>query len=678
MPVKARFALLSTLLVGSTASAQAMPKSQPSIWAGKPDVKAFEASENGHLAMAQAAIERLLAVHGLRSVENTVAPYDEATQHLDTAANLASLMQQTHPDSAFRDSATAMTTKVSGAQTSLSLNGGVYRALSTVDLSHADAATKYYVNRQLLLFRLAGVNQDEATRARLKELQDRLTDAQSQFDRNISDGEIVVKFDNPADLDGMPADYLVNHKPGPDGKIHISTNYPDFQPIMTFASRDETRRRMWEAFSNRAYPKNRDVLLTMLQLRYQIARLNGYPSWPEYDTAARMIRTGSAIPAFLNQVEGAVKPGAERELTLLLAEKRKHDPAATSIYTFESSHLRELVRRSRYNFDSQSIRAYLPYPEVKEGVLRTAAALFHVSFVQEKDAPGWAPDVETWDVVDGGKAIGRMYLDMHPRKGKYSHAEMAGVLDGVRGKQLPEAALVCNFPAPTDTDPGLMTVGDTTTFFHEFGHMMHHILGGNQQWAGVSGISMEQDFGEAPSQMLEEWMQSPQVLASFAKDYKTGKPIPEELVQRMNRASAFGRAISVGIQTMFSAVSYDLYKGDPATVNPESIVLADNERFTSEQTIPADAHLYASFGHLAGYSSAYYTYLWDKVIAEDFFQQFDHKNLLSGPTPMRYRRVVLEPGGSMSANDLVKNFLGRPQTIDAFKRWTSQEFEASP
>ncbi len=674
----ARACLLVGLCACLLARAQEMPKSQPPIWAGTPNVSAFEATENAHLAAAQASLDKLLAVSGPRTVENTVTAYDDAVRHLNSASNLSGLLQQVHPDSAFRDSATAMTTRVSAAVTALSLNRAVYRALSAIDLSHADAATKYYVQRQLLEFRLAGVDKDDATRARIQHLQDQLTDAQSHFDRNISDGEIVVDFDNSAELAGLPPDYLANHKPGPDGKIHISTSYPDFFPVLTFATDPKTTRRMWEAYDDRAYPRNRDVLLTMMKTRHEIANLNGYKSWPDYDTADRMIGSGPGIATFLDQVDTALRPTAQREYALLLAEKKKTDPSATEVYAFESFHLMELVRRSQYDFDSATVRPYLPYPEVKQGVFNTAAALFHVSFKQERNVPAWASDVETWDVIENSKVIGRMYLDMHPRKGKYSHAEMAPVLDGIRGRQLPEAALVCNFPAPTAEDPGLMDIGDATTFFHEFGHMMHHILGGNQPWAGIAGISMERDFTEAPSQMLEEWMHSPELLATFAKHYRTGKPIPVELVKRMNRADAFGRANEVQLQLLLSALSYDMYKGDPDTTDPDRVILPADERYSFYKMVPADAHMYASFTHLGGYSSAYYTYMWDKVIAEDFFQQFDQKNLLAGPTPMRYRRVVLEPGGSLSANDLVRNFLGRPQKIDAFQKWASQEFSGTP
>jgi len=319
MLARASLFSLCVLFTAFGATAQEMPKSQPAIWASKPDIPAFEATENAHLAAAQAAIDKLLAVKGPRTVENTLVPYDDAVCHIDSASYLSGIMQQVHPETAFRDSATAMTTKVSSAQTALSLNRDVYHALSSIDLAKADAATKYYVQRQLLEFRLAGVDKDDATRAQLRKLQDELTDAQSHFGRNIADGQIVVNFDSPAELDGLPADYIASHKPGPDGKIHITTDYPDLYPVLNYATNRETVRKMWVAYSSRAYPKNRDVLLAMMKTRYQIATLNGYKSWPDYDTADRMIATGPNIAAFIDQVDAALRPTAQREYALLLA-----------------------------------------------------------------------------------------------------------------------------------------------------------------------------------------------------------------------------------------------------------------------------------------------------------------------------------------------------------------------
>ena len=668
-----RFVVTGFLLWAVLAVAQEMPKSQPPLWSTKPDAAAFEKIENDKLAGAQRSIDALVAVKGARTVDNTLAAFDDATRQINAALYFASLMQQVNPDAAFRDRATEMTRKASAANTALSLNRDVYQALAGLDLSKADAPTQYYVKRQLLEFRLAGVDKDDATRAKLKQLNDQLTEEQSMFDRNISDGQKSIEVDNVSELDGLPQDYIDRHKPDKDGKIQITTDYPDALPAFKFAKSDSLRRRLFMAFDTRAYPKNLEVLEKMMQTRYEIAQLLGYDSWADYNAADKMIAKGGNIADFIKQVETSARPLMDREAAMLLAEKQKTDPGAKSVEEYEVSHLSELLRRAQYNFDSQSVRPYLPYANVKQGILDTAAKLFQVSFKQEPDVPAWDPAVETWDVIDHGKVIGRFYLDMHPRAGKYSHAEMAPVLDGIRGKQLPEAILVCNLPAPTASDPGLMEYGDVVTFFHEFGHLMHWILGGQQEWAGISGITMESDFVEAPSQMLEEWMHSPQVLASFARNYKTGEPIPADLVARMNRASAFGRGGWVAAQTSYTAISYDIYKGKPQGVDLDAVCHEDTRRYTPYMPLP-DTHMWASFGHLAGYSSAYYTYLWDKVIAEDFFMQFDHSNLLSGDAPMKYRHEVLEPGGSVSANTLVKDFLGRPQNMDAFQQWMGEEF----
>ncbi|HEV2699815.1 MAG TPA: M3 family metallopeptidase [Terriglobales bacterium] len=662
------------LALNCLAAAQATQ--QPTVWASKPDATAFEKIINERLSSADQVIQQLTSTKGSRTIDNTLAPFDEAVRQINSAAYFSMLMEQVHPEAAFRDRATEMLRKASAAQTALSLNRDVYKALSALDVSKSDAATRYYVQRQLLEFRLAGVDKDDATRDRLKKLNDDLTNEQATFERNISDDQKKVEVTDPKQLDGLPQDYIDRHKPGTDGKIYVTTNYPDALPALKFAKSDDLRRRVSLAFRTRAYPKNKDVLESMMKTRYEIATTLGYSSWADYNAADKMIKSGARIADFIEKVDAAAHPVAQREYQMLLAEKQKTDPSAKEVVDYENSYFNELVRRSQFNFDSQQVRPYLPFNEVRQGILDTAATLFHVKFSREENVPSWDPSIETWDVLDNGKIIGRFYLDMHPRPGKYTHAEMAPVLDGIRGKQLPEAILVCNFPQPTASDPGLMEYGDVVTFFHEFGHLMHWILGGQQQWAGISGITMESDFVEAPSQMLEEWMRSPQVLASFAHHYKTGEPIPAELVARMNRASAFGRANWVSDQNSYTAISYDIYKTKPENVDPDTVVEKDEKKYSPFALLPG-THMYAAFGHLAGYSSAYYTYLWDKVIAEDFFSQFDHSNLLAGPAPMRYRHTVLEPGGSMSANDLVRNFLGREQKMDALQKWMGEEFESA-
>ncbi|MFZ1009597.1 MAG: hypothetical protein WAN65_22345, partial [Candidatus Sulfotelmatobacter sp.] len=272
---RALFLCLPLLVILATAlSAQKITVPQPTIWASKPDVAAFEKIENDHLAAVQSSIDTLLAVKGKRTIENTLVPYDEAVRQNNSAAYLSGMMEQVHPDATFRDHATAMVTKASAVQTAISLNHDVYNALAALDLSKADAATRYYVQRQLLEFRLAGVDKDEATRARLKKLNDEATEQNSMFDRNISDGQKMVEAD-PSELDGMPQDYIDRHKPGADGKIHITTDYPDALPVFKFAKSDSLRRRVAHAFDTRAYPKNQEVLTSLMKTRYEIATLLG-------------------------------------------------------------------------------------------------------------------------------------------------------------------------------------------------------------------------------------------------------------------------------------------------------------------------------------------------------------------------------------------------------------------
>ncbi len=378
------------LLVVSIATAQDELKNQPTVWASKPDIAAFNKIENDRLAAAQKSVDQLLAVQGARTIDNTLAPYDEAVRQLNTAIYFAGLLQLVHPDAAYRDAATAMNTKVSSAVSALSLNQGVYKALASLDLAQADAATKYYVKRQLLEFRLAGVDKDDATRKKLNQLNDRLADDQSKFERNIADDQPTVEA-KPSELEGLPKDFVDKQKKAANGNVIIPADEPNTFPVLQLAQSDDLRRRIWQAWITRAYPKNQAVLLDMMQARYEIASIIGYSSWADYNAADKMIGKGSNIEKFVSDLNAAARPIAEREFAMLLAEKKKTDPGATEIFSYESGHLNEMVRRSQYNFDSQSVRPYLPFNEVKQGVMNTAASLFHISFRQEQNVPSWDP-----------------------------------------------------------------------------------------------------------------------------------------------------------------------------------------------------------------------------------------------------------------------------------------------
>jgi thimet oligopeptidase len=676
------FPVLALEVAALSFSALEMAAQTPAVdplhaWVSGNNPAALESWVNQRLDEEKADIAKLLAVTGPRTVENTLRPFDDAQNQLALANNNAYLAYSLADAAALRDKGQALTAKIASVNTELNLNPKVFAALAAVPLPANDPATRHYLERTLLEYRLSGVDKDEDTRTRIHALQDKITDLGLKFQRNVADGTLKITATN-SELDGLPADYIALHKPAADGSYTLTTEQPDVMPVLTFAKSAELRRRMFLAYEGRAYPQNVQVLKDLLATRQELATTLGYTHYADLATADQMIGSAANVQALLDQVDEASRSAAKREYGLLLAFAQQQAPELKDISQSDSGYWGEQYRRARYDFDAQSVRPYFPYDAVQAGILKTAARLFHVDFKQVRDAVVWDPSVDTFDVFDAaegsrGKLLGRIYLDMHPRDGKDKWFSSAPILPGIRGKQRPEGMLVCNFSGGKAGDPGLMLYSEVVVFFHEFGHLMHHILGSQGEWSGQGGFNVEGDFVESPSQMLEEIFHDTATLQSFGKHYQTGEIIPASLIAKMNAASAYGRGRWLQGQLFASTYSLQTHNQAPAGLDFDALLKADDARFSPYTPVAGD-RFYASFTHLVGYTSNYYTYVLDKVIAIDFFAQFDKRNLLDGPTAMRYRRAVLEPGASKPAAVLVKDFLGRPQNMDALKSWMNEEF----
>ena len=624
------------------------------------------------LAAHEAAIAALLAVEGPRTIENTLRLYDAAIEQLSLAGAQAGVLNSVAPEKAVRDQAQMEAQRVAMAGSALSLNRGVYDALTEMRLDGASAATKHFVERTLLGYRLAGVDQDEETRQRLQALHEKATKHSLDFSRNIQEGGKTIVA-TQSELEGLPPDYLGRHQPDARGQISLTTDQPDMQPVMTFAIDPALRERMFIAYNTRAYPENKQILLDLLSTRQEIASVLGFRSWADLATADQMMGSAANVRKFLARLEEASREGAVREHELVLEFARTKQSGVKAIDITSRGYWYEQYRRAAFDFDSQSVRPYFPYKQVEAGVLETAAKLFKVEF-RHSDAKGWDPAVSVYDVYEEGRHVGRFYLDMHPREGKDKWFSAAPVVTGVRGRYMPEAALICNFSGGDPDDLGLLQYSDVVTYFHEFGHLMHAILGGQTEWAGVSGFATEGDFIEVPSQMLEEFFRDEKLLQSFAKHYETGEVLPAEIIQKMKTAGSFGRADWVRTQLYYTTLSLDLHDQEPAAIDFDEIT---KRLYTSlvPWTWLEGNRMYASFGHLTGYSSNYYTYAFDKVIALDFFAQFDPADLLGGDAGTRYRKLVLEQGGSKPGREMVRDFLGRDEEFAAFSKWLNEEFD---
>jgi thimet oligopeptidase len=648
------------------------------VWeaGGAASAEALTAWVSARLAAHENALAALLAVEGERTPENSLRHFDAAIEQLSLAGAQAGILNSVAADKAVRDQAQMEAQRVAMAASALSLNRAVYDALVAMNLDGASAATKHYVERTLQGYRLSGVDKDEATRDRLHVLHDKATQLSLTFSRNIQEGGKTIEA-APEELEGLPADYIARHpaQKAEDGaeRVTLTTDPPDMMPVMTFATSAALRERMFLAYNTRAYPQNRQLLLDLLATRQEIASVLGFRSWADLATADQMMESAANVRKFLARLDEASREGARDEHAQVLAFARGRQPELAEIDITSRGYWYEQFRRTKYDFDSQSVRPYFTYKQVEAGVLQTAAKLFKVEF-RPSSAPAWYEAVSVYEVFEDERLVGRFYLDMHPREGKSKWFSAAPVVTGVRGRVLPEAGLICNFPAPEESDPGLLQYSDVVTFFHEFGHLMHALLGGRTEWVGLSGFATEGDFIEVPSQMLEEFFRDEKLLQAFAKHYETGAVLPSELIRSMKRAGAFGRADWVRTQLYYTTLSLDLHDQDPAGIDPDAMTRELYGKFQPWTWLEGN-RMYASFGHLMGYSSNYYTYMFDKVIALDFFGQFDSKNLLGGDAGERYRKTVLEQGGSKPAKEMVRDFLGRGEDFAAFSKWLNEEFE---
>jgi thimet oligopeptidase len=606
-----------------------------------------------------------------RTIDEALDRYNQLLTAASASNALAGLMSEVHPDEEIRETARECEQEVSKFYSALALDRDMFDAVSAVDVSPGDADTQRFHAHALRDYRRAGVDQPPEIRARLEAIDEELTKLGQAFSKTISEDVRAIEITDPKRLDGLPADFIASHPPDAEGKIRITTDYPDYNPFMTYANDDGLREELYIAFRSRGDQGNEDVLRQILTLRSEKAKLLGFADWADYITADKMIGSGKRAAEFIDRVWKLAAPRAEQDYTELLRQLKTVDPKATAVKDWQKVWLEHLVKRDRYEVDASIVRQYFPYARVLDGLLAITSEIFDLSY-EPVNKPAWHSTVLTYDVVragkDGPEKLGRIYLDMHPRDGKYKHAAQFPLKDGVRGVQLPEGVLVCNFPQPTATDPGLLEHDDVVTMFHEFGHLMHHVLGGHQKWITQSGVATEWDFVEAPSQMFEEWAWRHDTLARFARHHETGEVIPEALVEKMRRADKFGLGTQTVQQIFYAAISLNFHRADPATLDQLAEVKKLQKKYTPFAYVPG-TKFHASFGHLVGYSAMYYTYQWSLVIAKDLLTPFADRGLMAKDVTFAYRDKVLVPGGSRDAAELVKSFLGREYDFAAYERF---------
>jgi len=645
--------LAAASLVASTADAA--PVAIPPILTGAPSAAAINARCNWFVKQSTTMRTALERSKAKPSVTTTLAAYDKISELLSAGSGEVGFYRQVSPTAASRGAGEKCEVRIASEQTKLSLSRPIYEHLKAIP-APAHAPTKLYLGRVLSAFERAGIALDAAGRAKAQALSDEVSNLGTTFEANIPKGQKTITA-SVAELDGVPQDFIAAHKPGPDGKITLTTNSTDYVPVMSYAKSSALRERFYRAYNMRAYPDNDPVLRDMINKRGELAQLVGRPNYATLNFEDRMLSTPDKVQALLDDMAGAARPAGQRDYAKKLAMLQTLQPGATKLQPWDSGYVSNLVQKQSYGYDRQEARKYFTYSRVRDGILKLTEDLFGVDIGPWK-TPKWDPLAESYEFYDHGKLIGRIYFDAHPRDGKYEHANAIPLRYGV-GSTIPVGVLVFNVPN------GLMEHSDVVTFLHEYGHLLHHIFGGQKQrWAGQSSFSTEWDFVEAPSQMLENWVYDYDTLKRFGVD-AAGNPIPRDLVEKMNRARYFDLGMGDMRQLGLSNIALQYYLR-PA---PTDLGAAAHEYDAKYDLLPPapGTQFQDSFPHLAGYGAAYYTYRWSVVIADDLFTEFQKNGLHDRATAARYRKLVLQPGGSKPAAELVSDFLGRPVSVDAYK-----------
>lgn len=602
--------------------------------------------------------------------DTTVGGLDRAKIAIRNAGDFPALLAVSHPDEGVRDRAKGCEPKVDKLETSMWLDAGLARvvkryAAKKEPLAGARAKLLAQVLRD---FRRNGLELDAKGQARIREINEEITKLGQDFDTNLAESHLFVDA-TPAQLEGLPKEWLASHKPGADGKVRISTDYPDYFPVLTYAKDRKLALDLYKQFENRAADKNVVVLDKILALRAEKAKLLGYATWADYVIEPRMAKDAKTVAGFLEGLRKHLAKKGEAEMTEFRAMHVKQGGKANDpIPPSDRLYLEDQVRKAKYGLDSKEVSQYFEVRKVKQGILDITSKMYGIKY-RPVESPTWHPEVEPMEVTDAsGKVLGRFFFDLYPREGKYKHAAVFSIRDTVKmqdgSRLVPMAAIECNFPRPGAGGPALMSHQDAVTFFHEFGHVLHHVLS-EAELSTFSGTSVARDFVESPSQMLEEWAWAKETLDLFAVHHETGKPMPKTLHAAMLRSRGFGRALSTQRQLFLAALD-QTYHTRPLPFDTTKVLQEVNDAYTPFKYVDG-THFQASFGHLIGYDAGYYGYQWALSIAQDLFTRFKKEGLLNPKTAADYRAAVLAMGSSDDEAKLVAKFLGRTPSDAAYK-----------
>ena len=537
-------------------------------------------------------------------------------------------------------------------------------------------------------FRLSGIDLPREQQQRFAEIGKRLAALSGKFNDNVLDATMAWSklISDESELAGLPASALAlarqtAEQRGVQGYL-FTLEFPSYMPVLTYCDNQRLRREMYEAYVTRASDlgpnagqwDNSQVMIEILTLEQEKARLLGFDNYAELSLATKMAQSTDQVLTFLDDLASHAKPAAVTEFDEL-CEFARTTFGAAEINPWDLGFYAEKLKETKFSVSDEALRPYLPAPTVILGMFEVVKRLFDLEVVQAEDIKTWHPDVTTYNIFKNGALIARFYLDLYARQHKQGGAWMDDCrvrrLRADGSLQLPVAYLTCNFSAPVGSQPALLTHDEVVTLFHEFGHGLHHMLT-RVACADVSGINgVAWDAVELPSQFMENWCWQEEALAFISGHYETGEPLPTALLQKVLAAKNFQSAMQMVRQVEFSLFDFRLRcEFDPAQPQQIQTLLDEvRSRVAVMQAAPFNRFQHG-FGHIfgGGYAAGYYSYKWAEVLSADAFSRFQQEGIFNRQTGEKFLATILEQGGSEAPMDMFVAFMGREPEIMALLR----------
>ncbi len=629
-----------------------------------------------HAEHVEPAIDELLT-DAQRRLEQTIASdnplraLDHMTERLDYAMNVVRHLESVATTPALRAAFNAVQPKVSVFYSGLPLNEGLWQSVQRYASSDEGRALTgtlgRYLTKTVDSFKRHGAGLDPADKARLKEIDVDLSEATTKFSENVLDStnafELILT--DEMQLAGLPPAAISAARASAEGKGKAGWRFtlqgPSYLAVMTYLDDADVRRQVWHAFSTRAAAdphNNAPLLAKILKLRKEKARLLGFQDFADLVLDDRMAHAGAIAQKFLDDLRLKTEPRFQEENAELKAF------AGREIQPWDVAYWAEKQRAALYDFDEEALRPYLPLEGVVKGMFQIFGRVFGIRVTEETGVPGWDAEVRSHAIHDAasGQYLGSFYSDWYPRENKRGGAWMDALLTGNPAENRPHLGLICgNLTPPVDGQPALLTHREAETIFHEFGHLLHHLLS-RVEVRTLAGTSVAWDFVELPSQIMENWCWERESLDLFARHWQSGEPIPEDLFQKMKRARTFRAANTQMRQLGFGFVDLSLHREWDGRIDVIQYARQKLAPFAAT-VLPPDYAMIAGFTHLfanpVGYGAGYYSYKWAEVLEADAFTRFRKEGVFNPATGLDYRDKILARGDSEDPSVLYRSFMGR-------------------